>query len=172
MAAVPPEIEASEEPAPAQPERPRPPIWRGWWLLVFVPGLLLVLAAVNWMYAGFLAAGLGWGFWLSFFPFALGVVMLWLGWEIHLARWVYLRVRPRPGARPRELILSFPLPVGLFSWVIRRFDRFSASGRGMQVGEVLRELNQPMTQDGAIHIFVGDPGGAQVEIWIDGPRGA
>ena len=166
------EFPGSDEPASAQPDRPRPPTWRGWWLLVFVPGLLLVLAAVNGMYAGFLAAGLGWGFWLSFFPFALGVVMLWLGWEIHQARWLYLRVRQRPGARPHELILSFPLPIGLLSWGIRRFDRFSAAGRGTQVGDLLQELNQSVTNDGAIHIFVGDPGGAQVEIWIDGPRGA
>jgi|GEM_PF-527884 len=171
-AVVLPEFGASEEPAPAQPDRPPPPIWRGWWLLVFIPGLLLVLAAVNGMYAGYLTAGLGWGFWLSFFPFALGVVMLWLGWEIHQARWLYLRVRQRPGARPHELILSFPLPMGLLSWGLRRFGRFSAAGRGTQVSELLQELNQPVTRDGAIHIFVGDPGGAQVEIWIDGPRGA
>ncbi len=152
------------------PEAPPAPFWRGWWLLVFIPGLLLVLASVNWMYSGFLAAGLGWGFWLSFFPFGLGVVLLWLGWEIRRARWLYLRVRQRPGAHPQELRLSFPLPVGLLSWAVRRFGRFAGSVRGSDVGDLLQDLNQSMASDGPIHIFVDDPHGQQVEIWIDGPR--
>ena len=52
----------------------RPPFWRGWWLIVFIPGLLLLTAAVNWMIQGYLAAGLRWGFWLSFIPFTIGVL--------------------------------------------------------------------------------------------------
>ena len=101
-----------------------------WWLLVFIPGLLLVLASANWMTLGFQAAGLSWGFWLSFIPFGLGVLMMWLGWEIHLARWLHLHVHQRNGARPSEINFSFPLPTGLISWGIRRFGHFASPGDG------------------------------------------
>jgi hypothetical protein len=147
-----------------------PPVWQGWWLLVFVPGLLLAVASVNWMYSGFLAAGLSWGFWLSFFPFALAVVLMWLGWEIRLARWLHLYIRQKRGSHPREIALSFPLPLGLLNWGIRRFGHFSSPIQGKNVADVLNEVDQAVTTDGLMHILVDDPDGDRVEIWIDGPK--
>jgi hypothetical protein len=67
------------EPAPPAEDLQRYRSWRWVWLVPFGLGLLLMLLATNWMLMGFQAAGLGWGFWLSFFPFALGVLIMVLG---------------------------------------------------------------------------------------------
>jgi len=163
-----------ERVAPAQvvenKEEIHPPFWRGWWLIVFIPGLLLLAAAVNWMVQGYLAAGLGWGFWLSFIPFTIGVVMVWLGWEVRIARWFHLHVTQNNKPGPHEITISFPLPLGLVSWGIRRFGRFAGPMRGKDMDGILDELDQAVAKDGPMHIFVDDEDGDQVEIWIDGPR--
>ncbi len=172
---------ASQPPEPVQAEvaqsrvesevvEPRPPFWRGWWLIIFMPGLLLLVAAVNWMVEGYRAAGLSWGFWLSFIPFIIGVLMMWLGWEVRIARWFHLHVNQKNKPGPREITISFPLPVGLVSWGIRRFGHFAGPIRGKDMQGVLDELDQAVASDGPMHIFVDDEDGDQVEIWIDGPR--
>ncbi len=148
----------------------RPPFWRGWWLIVFIPGLLLLTAAVNWMIQGYLAAGLRWGFWLSFIPFTIGVLMMWLGWEVRIARWFHLHVTQKNKPGPHEITISFPLPIGLVSWGIRRFGHFASPMRGKDMDGILGELDQAVASDGPMHIFVDDEDGDQVEIWIDGPR--
>jgi hypothetical protein len=155
-------------PVPADELRLPEAFWRGWWLLAFIPGLLLVIAAVDSMSRSFLAAGLGWGFWLAFIPFGLGVVLLWLGWEIRMARWIYIHIQQKPGARPHEIRLSFPLPTGLLNWGMRRFGRFDARFHGQDVATLLQEIDQSVAADGPIHIFVDEGDGERVEVWIGG----
>ncbi|MDO8971635.1 MAG: hypothetical protein Q7U74_13155 [Saprospiraceae bacterium] len=147
-----------------------PSVWQGGWLLVFVPGLLLAVASVNWMYSGFRTAGLSWGFWLSFFPFTLAVILMWLGSEIRLTRWLHLLIRQKQGSYPSVISLHFPLPLGLLSWVLRRFRHFASPVQGKDVGDFLNEIDQTVTTDGLMHIEVNDPDGGHVEIWIDGPK--
>jgi hypothetical protein len=138
-----------------------------WWLLAFLPGLVLTLAAASWLYQG-AQAGLSWGFWLSFIPFLLGVALMWLGWEIRLARWLHIRIRQRQGAGPGETYLNFPLPTGLVGWGLRHFGHFDSSVQGKDIAELLREFDQA---EGAepLRISVNDPDGDQVEIWVEGP---
>ncbi len=163
-----------DEPAVSQPagEDPHPPKSSGWlglWVVPFLLGLLLCVFSVSWMYQGWLAAGLSWGFWLSFFPFAIGVLLMWAGWEARLARWLHLRIRQRPGSRPQVISFSLPLPIGLTRWAVRRFGRYTPFGTDQENIDVIDELDQAFTADGPTHIFVDDKDGEQVEIWIDGP---
>lgn len=151
-------------------EPPRAPFWRGWWLLVFIPGLLLVAASVEWMYEGFLAARLGWGVWLSLIPFGFGVLLIWLGWEIRTARWLHIRIQQKPGSHPSRLTISLPLPTRLISWGIRRFGRFAPPAHGQDVAEFLEQVDQAVATEGPLHVYVDDKDGEQVELWIDGSR--
>lgn len=160
---------SSARPGPADELRPLDALWRGWWMLVFIPGLLLVIAAVDSMSRGFITAGLSWGFWLSFIPFGLGVLLMWLGWEVRMARWLYIHIQQKPGAHPREIRLSFPLPTGLLNWGLRRFGRFDARFHGQDVATLFEEIDQSVTTDSPIHILVDEGNGEQVEVWIDGP---
>lgn len=144
--------------------------WQPLWILPFLLGLLLTMVSINWMYLGFAAAGLSWGFWLSFFPLALGVLLMWLGWEARLARWLHLRVRQSPGASPAQFAISLPLPIGLARWAVQHFGRFSPHINGQEVGEFLGEFDQAIATDEPLHIFVSEENGQQVEIWIDRPK--
>ena len=139
-------------------------------MIIFFPGLLLLVAAVNWMVQGYQAARLGWGFWLFFIPFTIGVLMMWLGWEVRIARWFHLHITQKNKPGPHEINISFPLPVGLVSWAIRRFGHFASPMRGKDMEGILEELDQAVAHDGPMHIFVDGENGDQVEISIDGPR--
>jgi len=163
-----PEVIDAPRPAEAEPQIIHKSGWLSLWLLPFLLGLFLTLVSVNWMYLGLATAGLSWGFWLSFFPFALGVLLMWVGWELNSARWLHVRVRQRPGARPSELAFSIPLPLGLTRWAIQRFGRFAPRVNGQDVNEFLDEVDQAVATEGAMHVFVDDPDGEQVEIWIEG----
>lgn len=168
-------VEPEPEPAPAgQPADVESRLikmtgWRGLWVVPFLLGLLLTLVSVNWMVLGFSAAGLSWGFWLSFFPFAIGVLMMWASWQMRLARWLHLRIRQQPGARPQNIAFSLPLPIGLTRWVIRRFGRFSPGMNGQGGVEILEELDQVLAADDLMHVYVDGEDGQQVEIWVEGP---
>ena len=96
--------------------------------------------------------------------------MMWLGWEVRIARWFHLHVKQKNKPGPHEITISFPLPIGLVSWGIRRFGHFASPMRGKDMDGILEELDQAVASDGPMHIFVDDEDGDQVEIWIDGPR--
>jgi len=142
---------------------------RGWWAVPFILGLLLTLVSVNWMYLGYAAAGLGWGFWLSFLPLALGIALMWAGWEMRLARWLHLRIHQRPGHTPGTVAISMPLPIGATRWALQRFGKYSPGVNGMTPDDILDELDQALAADGPMHIYVDSERGEQVELWIDGP---
>lgn len=157
------------QPAEEENQAPKSGGWGGLWVVPFLLGLLLTLFSVNWMYQGWLAAGLGWGFWLSFIPFAIGVLLMWAGWETRLARWLHIRFRQRPGSRPQVIAFSLPLPIGLTRWAVRRFGHYTPFNNGQDSADILDELDQAFSADGPTHIFVDDRDGEQVEIWVDGP---
>ena len=176
LPAEPAEEESEPEPVVRVPEAPdafsddQESAGGHWWLLVFIPGLLLLLAAANWMVEGYLAARLGWGFWLSFIPFGLGLLLTWFGWEIRMARWLSLHIRQKPGSHPREIYIKMPLPTGLIRWGLQRFGKFSMPASGKDIGDFIGELDQAVAADGPMHLLVDDPDGDRVEIKIDGPR--
>jgi hypothetical protein len=154
----------------ADEKRQSPDGWRSLWLLPFLLGLLLTMVSINWMYLGWVAAGLGWGFWLSFFPLALGIGLMWFGWELRIARWLHVRIRQMPGAHPRQIAFSLPLPIGLTRWAVQRFSKYSPQVNGRDIADFLDEFDQEIATDGPMHVFVDDEDGEKVEIWVDGPK--
>jgi hypothetical protein len=141
--------------------------WRSLWVALFLFGLLITLFAATWIYQGFLSAGLSWGFWLSFIPFGLGVLLMWAGWELRLARWLHVRVRQGPGKSPQNINLGIPLPIGLTRWAVRHFGRFSPVP-GQDIGDFLDEMDRAVANEGPMHIQVEERDGDEVEIWIEG----
>jgi len=154
----------------AEEKQASPAGWRPLWILPFLLGLFLTMISVNWMYLGWAAAGLGWGFWLSFFPLALGIGLMWMGWELRAARWLHLRIRQASGEHPRVIAFSLPLPIGLTRWAVQRFGKYSPQINGQDVGAFLDEFDQAIATDGPMHVYVDNQDGEQVEIWIEGPK--
>ncbi len=157
-------LDASDEHIRARVNR-----WRQWWLLPFGVGLLLLVLGGVWMYQGLQAAGLSWGFWLSWIPFLLGVVLTALGWEAQKAPWLYIHIRQKPGEKPETLTFFLPLPFRWAAWGTRFFDaQLPEEMRGGKANAMLRDLEENLRADAPMHVLVDDEDGEHVEVLLVG----
>ena len=143
--------------------------WQRWWLLPFGIGVVLTLLGAYWMYLGYMAAGLGWGFWLSWVPFGLGVVITAVAARSRTARWLHVRVHESGSkhGNPHNINISFPLPISFGAWVLRTFGRWMPDDFQKQhLDEVLATLDKALTKDAPMHVMVNEDDGDQVEVFI------
>jgi hypothetical protein len=142
--------------------------WQRWWLLPFGIGVVLTLSGAYWMYLGYLAAGLGWGFWLSWVPFGLGVVITAVAARSRTARWLHVRVhQDGEDGRPRNVNISFPLPISFGAWVLRTFGHWMTKKfQSQHLDEALAVLDQALTKDAPLHVMVNEKDGDRVEVFI------
>lgn len=80
-----------------------------WWVLPFGVGLLITILGAIWMYMGYTANGFGFGFWLSWIPFLLGIFILALSFQSRYSVWLHVRIKQNLGKR-----LSVSLSVYLY----------------------------------------------------------
>jgi len=125
--------------------------------------LILTLISANWMVQGWLVNNFGWGFWLSWIPFGIGV----LGMATSLnSRWLHLRVTENENGRRKNIRISMPLPLGLASWVLNAVPGWlPPEVREKHIGEALGEINRSITRDEPFYIEV-DEDDQHVEIYI------
>ncbi len=149
-------------------EKSTPPDYRHWrrfsWIIFGVMVLLTGLSAV-WMVLGWLSRPWGWGFWLAWLPFVIGVVGMWLSYN---SPWIHVRIRQRKGAKPERVSLSFPLPVHAVVWFLRTFGRWMPPKvKEQNLADMLNELMKNLSGNEPIHIQVNDEeDGEEVEIFI------
>jgi hypothetical protein len=133
------------------------PLWVGAAITV-VGGLLMFLA---WQGSRF-------GFWFacSWFPFALGVLVLILAWAARGTPWLHLRVRQAEGKEgPRNIVLSFPLPLRLAGWGLRTFGHRIPGLEQTNVDEIIVALEH-ISPETPFSIEVDEGDGEHVEIYI------
>ncbi len=136
------------------------------WLIPFLLGLLLTSLGGVWMVQGYQKAGLGWGFWLSWIPFVLGVGIMALSWNLRRGCWLHLRIHQKPGSRPQKIDLSFPLPLRLAGWVFRNFGDRIPSMKDKHIDEILDAIETGITPETPMVVQV-DEDDEQVEVWIE-----
>ena len=161
--------QADQAPQLTDLEASRFNFWQKWWLLPFSIGVVLTLLGAYWMYLGYVSAGLGWGFWLSWIPFGLGVLITAAAARSRTARWLHVRVHEGGGkdGRPHNINISFPLPISFGAWVLRTFGRWMPNDFQKQhMDEVLGMLDQALTKDTPLHVMVNEEDGDQVEVFI------
>ncbi len=125
---------------------------------------LLTVFSTVWMIQGWQAHPWGWGFWLSWIPFLIGVAGMAAMFNSH---WLYLRVRQKPGEKPERITISMPLPLGLITWFFNTFGQWlPKEAHGLDIAEVLREVDQGISRDQPLVVQVDDEDGEQVEIYI------
>ncbi len=115
-----------------------------------------------WMHAGYMKAGFGWGFFLAWIPFLLGLAAMYLFWG---ARWLHVRIRQKEGQKPKNIIISLPLPFRAIAWIVRIF-RKRMPAEAQNVDEMISSLDGAFTRDTPFHVFVDDEDGEQVEVFI------
>ena len=131
--------------------------------IMFGAFLILTLISANWMIQGWLTKNFGWGFWLSWIPFAVGI----LGMATSLnSRWLHLRVREGGNGHQKNIRISMPLPLGIASWILNANPQWLPQEvRDKHIGETLREINHSITRDEPFYLEV-DEDDQHVEIYI------
>ncbi|HAD06603.1 MAG TPA: hypothetical protein DCE76_05530 [Anaerolineaceae bacterium] len=149
-------------------ERSTPPDFKRWrrfsWLVFGLMVLLTGLSAV-WMVLGWMSRPWGWGFWLAWLPFLIGVIGMWLSYN---APWLHVRIRQRKGAKPERIAISFPLPVHAVIWFLRTFGRWMPPKvQEQNLADMLSDLMKNLSANEPIHIQVNDEeDGEEVEVFI------
>ncbi|MHB8111842.1 MAG: hypothetical protein ACYDHA_00080 [Bellilinea sp.] len=125
--------------------------------------LLLTLISANWMIQSWQTRPYGWGFWLSWIPFAIGI----LGMATSLnTRWLHVRVSEMENGKQKNIRISLPLPLGLVSWFFKLNPSWLPQEmRSKNIGETLSEVNRSISRNEPFFIEV-DEEDQHVEIYI------
>jgi len=163
--------------APLEPEaagptdRPAPDEdlnrWRRWWLIPMWVGTGIVLFGALLMFGAYQAGGLGFWFACATLPFAVGVLVMALASFSQTARWLHIRVKTGQQEWPRNIALSFPLPIGLTAWFLRTFGSRIPKLRDTGVDELIMALGEHTSADAPLYIKVDEGAdGEKVQVYI------
>ncbi len=138
--------------------------WKVWTWIGF--GIFTLVTAVSafWMVQGWQAHPFGWGFWLSWIPFLIGIAGMMFMFN---SRWLHVRVRHSRGGRQERVAVSVPFPPGFVALLFRTFPQWVPErAGGVDIGEILDEMSRGISKDQPIYIQVDEEDGGQVEIYI------
>ena len=143
-----------------------------WWVIPYTAGVIATTLGAFWLYLGWNSGRVTFGFWLAWLPFLLGVLLMALSWRARASHWLHVRIRQSPGKRPQQISISLPLPFNLIKWANRNFGHhFPPEVRGIDLDELIDEMEASVTSDNPIYVWVDDAKEQQqVEVWIG--RGA
>jgi hypothetical protein len=142
--------------------------WRRWWTIPLWIGVGITIIGGVLMYAAMQAAGAS-SFWFAcaWLPFLLGIAILVIAWSSRSARWIHIRVRQKPGERPQNIALNFPLPIRLTAWVLRHFGHYIPKMEHTGLDEIILALEDNTSPDAPFYVEVDEgEDGEKVEIYI------
>ena len=161
----------AEEPAPAPDVRPpaayaAPARWKNWWLIPLWVGVGVTVISSMLMYLALTKDGMGFWFACTWFPFALGILILILGWASRSARWLHLRIQQSPGKKPERIAISLPLPIRLLAGLMRLFaPRMPEEMSKINPEEAVMILEKT-SPEAPLYVVVDEEDGEHVEIYI------
>ncbi len=131
--------------------------WKAAWSMILLGGAVLTAFSADWIYLGYQKAGLGWSFWLSWIPLAIGVLIMVLGWILMTSPWLQVRIRTHEKGRLQNIILNIHLPLSLVSWVFSNFGQCMPDAvKEKGVEEMLLEIGQALKQNEPFQVEVDD----------------
>jgi hypothetical protein len=146
-------------------ERRRTAKLKRWWVLPFGIGLLITVLGAVWMYSGYQAGGFGWGFWLSWLPFLLGIFLVSVSFQTSQSLWLHVRIKQRPGQSPPRIAISLPVPVGLTRWFLRHFGRQIPGLKDQPYGDYA-DILENLSPEEPFYVHVQEEDGEEVEVFI------
>ena len=136
-----------------------------WWLLPSGIGLLITTLGAIWMYMGYSDHGFGFGFWLAWLPFLLGIFIVAVSFRTSQSVWVHVRVSQEPGEKPERISISLPLPIVLTKWFFSNFgDR--VPGLNNQSDGDFSEVLKNISPENPFYVHVNEDNGEEVEVFI------
>lgn len=159
------------EPQSSQPASEGEPVekheasgcWKAAWSMILVGGAILAGFSAYWLYQGYRNHGLGWGFWLSWIPMFIGVVLMIFGWALMESPWMHVKIRSKGHADASIIVFSMPVPFNVFRWVMQNFGHFMPEK--IQEQEVLEMIDQAEAS-----IKRGEPFNIQVDDEKEGSK--
>jgi hypothetical protein len=125
-------------------ERIKSTVRRLWQIPLWI-GIAIIVSSALGMYA--IMHGVGMNFWFYFLllPLLLGVLVVALAVGSRQARWLFVDVHQKTGARPQRIFLGFPLPLKFTAWFLRTFGSMIPNLRNTNVDEVIQVLETGFT---------------------------
>lgn len=141
---------------------------RRWWLLPLTIGIVFTALGAWWMQTIIESRGVGLLFLCSWFPLALGVLLIIIGWASQFSTWLHVRVQPNKPGAPRRFAVSMPLPLGLTSWFLRNFGIHIQGLDATAVDEILVALEKSGKDGTPFYVEVdnADGGGEHIEVFV------
>jgi hypothetical protein len=135
--------------------------WKHWWTYPMYVGLAIVVLSALWMNSAYQGSGYGFWFFCSWFPLALGVLLISLSWLSQKGPWIHIRVSGKD-----NVAISLPAPLGLAGWALRTFGGFIPYLEKTAVDEIINALDETAKSDTPLYINVDEEDGEHVEVFI------
>jgi hypothetical protein len=137
--------------------------WQRWWTIPLYVGVGIVILSAVWLNSAYQKSGFGVGFFCSWVPLLIGVLLIALAWRSQSGPWIHVRVRG-----PNENVaVSIPAPLGIAGWVLRNFGQFIPQLERTTIDEILVALDTTSKDKAPLYVVVdeGDQG-EYIEIFI------
>ncbi|MBP9040298.1 MAG: hypothetical protein KBF64_00845 [Anaerolineaceae bacterium] len=133
--------------------------WKAAWSMILVGGAVLTAFSAFWIYQGYQKAGFGWGFFLSWIPFIIGVLFTIFGWILMESPWMQIKVREQSEKSRTNINIAIPVPIKLVSWLVRNFGQYMPEKiREKGVDEMMGEIEQAFSRGESLVVDVNDRG--------------
>jgi len=136
-----------------------------WWILPFGVGLLITTLGAIWMYMGYTEHGFGFGFWLAWLPFLLGIFIVAVSFRTNRSVWLHVRIKQKPGETPQRISISLPMPVALTRWFFSAFGERIPGLKDQPVDDVA-DILENLSPEEPFYVHVNEEDGEEVEVFI------
>lgn len=135
-----------------------------WWILPFGIGLFITALGATWMYTGYANSGFGWGFWLAWIPFILGIFIVAVSFQTSRSVWLHVRIKQKPGETPARISISLPMPISLARWFMSVFGHKVPGLKDQPLGDI-SEILETISPEEPFYVHVNDDD-EEVEVFI------
>jgi hypothetical protein len=141
--------------------------WRRWWIVPMWVGTGIVLLSALLMFAAYQGSGFGFWFGCATLPFLAGVLLMALAGFSQSAKWIHIRVKTGKDEWPRNIAISFPLPIRLTAWALRTFGPRIPQLKRTGVDELVLALAEHTSAETPFYVDVDEgSGGEKVQVYI------
>lgn len=137
------------------------------WQIPLWIGVAITVLSSYWLYNLVRTSNFGFWFYFAWLPFLLGVLMTAVSASSRSSHWLFVKVQQAEGEWPRNIVLGFPIPLGLVSWFLRNFG-YNISGWGdARVDEILELISSGISSKEPLIVNVDQGEGREhVQVYI------